>query len=66
MHAMDVIHSLKIILQGGNSGRALHQVCSGGYQECAPKEETYPAKTGNIDGSVKNHSSSLDCCVNHS
>ena len=43
-----------------------NKVCSRGCQESAAKEETYPLKTGNVDGSVKNHFALLDCCINHS
>ena len=42
------------------------RVCSRGCHERSAKGETYPVKTGNVDGNVKTHCASLDCCINHS
>ena len=68
MHAMGIINSPELISQG-KFQEAVYlsdRVCSRGCQESAIKEETYPAKTGTINGRVKNHGASLDCCINHS
>ena len=67
MHAMAIINSPKLILRGEFQEAAYlsDRVCSRGCQESAAKEEMYPAITGNVDGSVKNHSALLDCCINH-
>ena len=67
-YAMGIINSLELssrkkFLETAYLSNRIH---SGGCQESATNEEMYKVKTGNINGSVKNHNASLDCCVNHS
>ena len=68
MHATGINISPKLNSQKKILGGHLlsNRVCSRGCQESAAKEEMYTVKTCSINGSVKNHCASLDCCFNHS
>ena len=41
------------------------RVHPGGCQECPAVEETFPKKTCNINGGVKDNCASWDCCFDH-
>ena len=66
-HAMGIIITPEHNSQEKNLGGCLfiQQSLFKRVSRSAAKEETYTAKTGNINGSVKNHCASLDCCVYH-
>ena len=65
-HAMGIIIKLLNLSSRGEFWEAPYlsdRVCSRGCQESATKEEMYPVKTGNIDGSVKNHGAVHSCSL---